>query len=148
MFNIQKLNSSNLDSLLKLYEHLHANDAPLPAREHVEKVWREIISNDRFQYFGGFVGEDLVSSCTLSVIPNLTRSCKPYGVIENVVTHSGHRQRGYGAAMLKHALAYAWSVECYKVMLMTGRKDEATLRFYESVGFDRYGKQAFIANSV
>jgi hypothetical protein len=29
-------------------------------------------------------------------------------------------------------------------MLQTGRKDEATFRFYKSVGFDRYEKQAFI----
>ena len=28
---------------------------------------------------------------------------------------------------------------------MTGRKDEATLRFYEGAGFDRHGKQAFVA---
>lgn len=145
MLNIKKLEVSNLDALLKLYEHLHPDDAPLLPREQVEAVWREILSSNRFQYFGGFVGEDLVSSCTVSVIPNLTRGCKPYGVIENVVTHREHRQRGYGTAILKHTLAYAWSVECYKVMLMTGRKDEATLRFYESVGFDRHSKQAFIA---
>ena len=28
---------------------------------------------------------------------------------------------------------------------MTGRKDEHTLRFYEQAGFDRHGKQAFVA---
>ena len=32
-------------------------------------------------------------------------------------------------------------------MLMTGRKDEATFRFYESAGFSRDGKQAFIAKA-
>ena len=31
------------------------------------------------------------------------------------------------------------------MMLMTGRKDDATLRFYERAGFDCHGKQAFIA---
>jgi hypothetical protein len=30
-------------------------------------------------------------------------------------------------------------------MLMTGRKDEATLRFYEGAGFKRHVKEAFIA---
>jgi hypothetical protein len=29
--------------------------------------------------------------------------------------------------------------------LMTGRKDDATFRFYESVGFARDAKQAFLA---
>lgn len=33
----------------------------------------------------------------------------------------------------------------YKVMLLTGRKDEGTFKFYESAGFDRHTKQAFVA---
>jgi GNAT superfamily N-acetyltransferase len=91
------------------------------------------------------VDGQLVSSCTITVIPNLTRGGRPYGLIENVVTHADHRGRGYARAVLQDALSFAWAQGCYKVMLMTGRKDEATLRFYESAGFDRHGKQAFIA---
>ena len=37
-----------------------------------------------------------MSSCALSVVPNLTRGCQPYGVIENVVTHADYRGKGYG----------------------------------------------------
>jgi len=48
----------------------------------VEATWRELMDNPRYQYFGGYVGELLVSSCTLTVVPNLTRGCKPYGLIE------------------------------------------------------------------
>ena len=66
-------------------------------------------------------------------------------MIENVVTDAGHRRKGYGKAILVYALADAWSSGCYKVMLLTGRLDEGTFRFYESAGFDRHGKQAFIA---
>ena len=83
--------------------------------------------------------------CTLTVIPNLTRGCKPYGLIESVVTHAAHRNLGYGKAVLAHALSHAWSAGCYKVVLLTGRKSEATFNFYESAGFDRHEKQAFIA---
>jgi hypothetical protein len=32
-------------------------------------------------------------------------------------------------------------------MLLTGRKDESIYRFYESAGFDRYAKQAFLAKA-
>jgi hypothetical protein len=46
---------------------------------------------------------------------------------------------------LKEALADAWAARCYKVVLLTGRKDEATLRFYEAAGFDGNAKQAFVA---
>jgi len=145
MIEIRELKESELDSILKLYSHLHDSDEPLPDRQTIEVVWREIQNSSYFQYFGVFVEKNLVSSCTLSVIPNLTRGCNPYGVIENVVTHKNYRSKGYGSRVLRYALEQAWSRNCYKVMLLTGRKEEAVSRFYESVGFDRGVKQAFLA---
>ncbi|MBV7431332.1 MULTISPECIES: N-acetyltransferase [unclassified Acidovorax] len=90
-------------------------------------------------------GGGLVNAPRCHTLPNLTRACRPYGVIENVVTDLAHRGQGWGRAVLSHALSEAWRLNCYKVMLPTGRKDEATLRFYEHVGFDRQGKQALAA---
>lgn len=146
--NIRELTSSELPALLSLYRFLHAEDDPLPASQVVEAAWSEALTNPRCRYFGGYEDEKLVSSCTIIVVPNLTRGCRPYGLIENVVTHAEHRGKGWGKALLAHALQFAWKQGCYKVMLMTGRKDEATLRFYEAAGFDRHGKQAFIAKSA
>jgi GNAT superfamily N-acetyltransferase len=146
--NIRELKASELPALLSLYHFLHVKDEPLPADSAVEAVWSEALASPRCRYFGGFEGEDLVSSCTIMVIPNLTRGCRPYAVIENVVTHAAHRKRGWGKSLLARALDFAWSQGCYKVMLMTGRKDEETLRFYTSAGFDMHGKQAFIAKSA
>jgi GNAT superfamily N-acetyltransferase len=142
---IRALGQDDLDGLLALYRHLHESDDPPPERAVVESVWSELVSNPSYHYYGGFVGGKLVSSCTLTVIPNLTRGCRPYGLIENVVTHGEHRRKGYGKAILRHALADAWASGCYKVMLLTGRLNEDTFRFYESAGFNRRGKQAFIA---
>ena len=145
MMDIRPLAKNDLAALLMLYGHLHSSDDPLPSPSDIEAVWSEIMSNERFQYFGGFLDSELVSSCTLSIIPNLTRGCRPYGLIENVVTHPTHRKHGYGTALLRAALSDAWTARCYKVMLLTGRKDQATLRFYQSAGFDPNGKQVFIA---
>lgn len=142
---IRQLQSGDLRNLLALYEHLHTDDTPRPTEDETRSVWNELLSSANYRYYGAFVDDLLVSSCTLTIIPNLTRSCRPYGVIENVVTHAHHRRRGYGTALLKNALADAWAVKCYKVMLLTGRKDEGTFRFYEAVGFERNAKQAFIA---
>ncbi len=143
--NIRELCAEDLAPLLGLYTQLHEYDDPLPAAPEVQAVWAEALANPRIRYFGGWDAGLLVSSCTLTVIPNLTRACRPYGVIENVVTHSTRRGQGRGHALLQHALAHAWRERCYKVMLMTSRKDENTLRFYEQAGFDRHGKQAFVA---
>ncbi len=143
--DIREIQSHELQSLLSLYAHLHERDDPPPSVAVAEEVWSEALANPRIKYFGGFALGALVSSCTLTVIPNLTRACRPYGVVENVVTHAAHRGQGWGKAVLAHALGDAWRQNCYKVMLLTGRKDEATLRFYEQVGFDPREKQAFVA---
>ena len=143
--DIRDLAAHELPELLALYRHLHAADDPLPPRDVIEAVWQELQGSKRCRYFGGYVDERMIASCALTIIPNLTRACRPYGVIENVVTHAQHRNRGHGKALLSHALSVAWSQGCYKVMLMTGRKDDATFRFYESAGFDPHDKQAFIA---
>jgi GNAT superfamily N-acetyltransferase len=89
------------------------------------------------------VAERLVSSCTLAIVPNLSRGGRPYGVIENVVTHADHRRQGLGRKVLEHAIALAWRADCYKVHLATGSTRESTLRFYESAGFQRGGKTYF-----
>jgi GNAT superfamily N-acetyltransferase len=145
MVEIRRIQASELGELLALYRHLHEADDPLPASDRVEGVWREIQADPNQHYVGLFANGLLVASCVLSIVPNLTRGCRPYGLVENVVTHRDHRRKGCGKAVLEAALKHAWHRNCYKVMLLTGRKDEGIYRFYESAGFDRHAKQAFLA---
>lgn len=142
---IRQIKISELSQLLELYHHLHEADDPLPSLSILEQTWREIQNDPKQKYFGVYQDDALVSSCVLCIIPNLTRGCRPYGVIENVVTHSDFRRCGFGKAVLLYALDHSWRQGCYKVMLLTGRKNKATYRFYESAGFDKHSKQAFIS---
>lgn len=128
--------------------HPHARSItaePLPPQREVTALWESMLADPHLFSLGAFVAGELVSSCAVAVVPNLTRGCRPYAVIENVVTHPGHRKRGYATAVLRQAVARSWERGCYKVMLLTGRRDEETLRFYASAGFDGERKRAFIA---
>jgi GNAT superfamily N-acetyltransferase len=137
-----------MSKLLTLYTYLHRKDAPLPDQSRLESIWKEIATNPRLRYFGLELDNQIVSSCTLSVIPNLTRGGRPYGLIENVVTHAKYRRRGFGTSILKYALEVAWENKCYKVMLLTGSKDPAIHQFYEKVGFKKGIKTGFIVNAL
>jgi GNAT superfamily N-acetyltransferase len=144
-FYVRPIGKDELGKLLDLYTHLHDNDAPLSMDRRLEDLWDEILTNPLLHYLVGEIDGELISSCTLAIIPNLTRGARPYGLIENVVTRRDYRKRGFGTRILRHALQVAWDSDCYKVMLLTGRKDEATLRFYEKAGFERGVKTGFIA---
>ena len=67
-------------------------------------------------------GEKLLSTCTLLLVPNLTHQGRPYGLVENVVTDVTHRKQGLANACLDYAKELAEKEQCYKLMLMTGRK--------------------------
>jgi GNAT superfamily N-acetyltransferase len=95
---------------------------------------RSIVAEDEGQ---------VLATCVLAIIPNLTRGAQPFGLIENVVTASALRGQGIGHTLLQAALAFAWQERCYKVMLLTGRPE--AVPFYERVGFQKNIKIGLIA---
>lgn len=136
---IRDLGVDDVDALLALYQHLNAGDAP-PSPEAVRRVF----AHPGLRHFGRFDGAQLIASCNLAVIPNLTRGGRSYGVIENVVTQADHRGQGHGQAVIRHAIAQAWAMDAYKVVLTTSRKDPAVWAFYERCGFSSSDKRAFV----
>lgn len=136
---IRDLGAGDVDALLALYQHLNAGDAP-PSPEAV----RAVFAHAGLRHFGLWAGDELIASCNLAVIPNLTRGGRSYGVIENVVTRADRRGQGHGQAVVRHAMAQAWAAACYKVVLTTSRQDPAVWAFYERCGFDGGDKRAFV----
>jgi GNAT superfamily N-acetyltransferase len=131
--------------LLGLYQFLNPGDPVLAVDGALLDHWAAILNNPALHYIVARADGKVVSTCALTIVPNLTRSARPYGLIENVVTHPGYRRRGIGTQVLEYALAIAWNQNCYKVMLMTGSKQESTMRFYEGAGFVRGEKTGFVA---
>ncbi|WP_426122353.1 GNAT family N-acetyltransferase [Pararhizobium sp. PWRC1-1] len=133
-FRIRPAAQGDLPALLLLYRHLNADDPDI-APDIAADRFAEITAHPGMTVLIGLSGEVLTASVTLVVVPNLTRGGTPYALIENVVTHAGYRKRGHARALMRHAFASAWQHGCYKVMLLTGSKDQATLKFYEGCGF-------------
>jgi GNAT superfamily N-acetyltransferase len=140
---LRDLVKGDLEPLLALYSELHPGDEPIdPAR--AEAIWSAILANPDHICLGGFVGDELVTSCAVAIVANLTRGGRPYAVIENVVTSSARRRKGYASALLWAAIDRCWLRDCYKVMLMSAAGRTEAHSFYESLGFDRQSKQAFV----
>jgi GNAT superfamily N-acetyltransferase len=112
--------------------------------EHLEKTWNTICNDENHHIIVSEIEGKIVSSCVCVIIPNLTRNIRPYAFIENVVTHADYRGKGYATACLNYAKDLAQKADCYKMMLLTGSKNEGTLNFYKRAGYNCTDKTAFI----
>lgn len=133
----------DLDELSHLYLFLHEKDIPEQS-QHLQNVWNEIISDKNHHIIVNVVDGRIVSSCVCVIIPNLTRNVRPYAFVENVVTHLDCRGKGYATECLNYAREIAKNQNCYKMMLLTGSKEQRTLDFYENAVYNSADKTAFI----
>lgn len=140
---IREASKKDLQKILNLYLYLHETDIPQES-EHLTKTWESIIEDNNHHLIVYEEEGKLVASCVCVIIPNLTRNVRPYAFIENVVTHEEYRGRGYATACLNYAKEIAEKENCYKMMLLTGSKQEKTLNFYRNAGYNSADKTAFI----
>lgn len=140
---IREAADCDFDGLMKLYMQLHDN--PFPEKdERVSEIWSGILADKNHHLIVAVEDGRIVSSCVCVIIPNLTRGQRPYAFVENVITDEAYRCRGLATACLNFARDIAVRENCYKIMLLTGSKDDSTLRFYERAGYNRNDKTAFI----
>jgi len=71
----------------------------------------------------------------IALIANLASDGRSFAVIEHVVTLPQFRGRGLARATMQHALDFAWSRNCCKVMLLSGMQRPDAHRLYETLGF-------------
>lgn len=133
----------DLNALLELYLFLHEEEIP-EQNEHLQSTWEQIIEDRNHHLLVNEADGKIVSSCVCVIIPNLTRNVRPYAFIENVVTRTEYRKKGYAGQCLDYARRIAEQENCYKMMLLTGSKRAETLRFYENAGYNSSDKTAFI----
>lgn len=139
---IAPLEIEQIDELLHLYDTFdRPKDDPIS-----HGLAAEVLSRIRTQQGEVYVALDsgnIVGTYAIYICQNLSRSGKPFAVIENVVCAPEYRRQGIGSTLMKHAQSYAKNMGCYKVMLQTGGARKENHAFYESCGFsfDKRGYQ-------
>ncbi|MFC2330592.1 MAG: GNAT family N-acetyltransferase [Treponema sp.] len=140
---VREARKEDLTELLNLYLFLHEDTVPENS-SLLENTWKTIIEDENHHIIVNEVNGKIVSSCVCVIIPNLTRNLRPYAFIENVVTHEDYRGKGFASECLNYAKEIAIKNNCYKMMLLTGTKNEKTLNFYKNTGYNSEDKTAFI----
>jgi GNAT superfamily N-acetyltransferase len=125
--------ASDLPSLLALFEVSEVSAIAQP-RERAESIWQETLAHPGVHVFVSEDRDRIAATCMLIIAPNLLRSGKRHGFLENVVTHPELRGRGHGKTVVLAALGHAWAAGCYHVLMQSGRADPRVHAFYEGLG--------------
>jgi GNAT superfamily N-acetyltransferase len=135
---------SDLPSLLALFAVSEVSAVAQPL-ERAESIWRETLAQQGVHVFVADDRDRIAASCMLITAPNLLRSGKRHGFLENVVSHPELRGRGHGKAVVQTALAHAWAADCHHVLMQSGRADPRVHAFYERLGFRPGLRVAYVA---
>lgn len=88
-----------LDELLNLYQRRNPGDPELERNEQLFEQCERMLRDGSLSIVVSEQDGPLVASCFRSTTPNLTRGGRPFGLIENVVTHENYRRNGSLAAV-------------------------------------------------
>lgn len=142
-FTVREINENDFDGLMQLYTELHDNKLPQKTVSLLN-LWNKILKDNTYHIIVAEKDGNIISSCTCVIISNLTHNQRPYALIENVITNRDYRKQGAATQCLNFAAKIAKNSDCYKIMLLTGAKDDATLDFYRKAGYNSEDKTAFI----
>lgn len=88
-----------------------------------------------------FVADDdgqIVGTGTIFYLRNAGHG-KPFAFLEGIVVDDGMRDKGIGTALSKFAIDLARRKNCYKIIFTSGTDREKIHKFYENLGFKKWG---------
>ena len=131
---------SDLPHVLALLDQM--DDSMYPRRDDAGEaarlsVFRQIAADPRQHLLVADVDGRMAGTVHLIVIPHLSRSCKPSGLLESMVVDEAYRRKGVGAALLREVQRLAREAGCYKLALSSNLARRGAHRFYSRLGWKR-----------
>ncbi len=138
---IRKARPSDLNELLKLYDHLRGGltwvkKAPVSATPAHKRALAQIIKDPRQHVLVAVERKKLVGTCTLYIMPRVYWSGSPFAILDSIVVGAELQGKGVGTKLIKEAIKIAKKAGCSQVNLTSNTQRTRAHRFYESLGFE------------
>lgn len=106
--------------------------------ENAHKILEELIDADYCDVLVAKVDSKIVGSGSIFYLKNPAHS-KPYAFLEGIIVDEAHRGRGIGTALSKYAIDLTRAKNCYKIIFTSGSDRARVHKFYENLGFKKWG---------
>jgi len=107
-------------------------------REALREVFAECLKDDSYVFLCALEAEEVIGFCSM----HIRRSLWQQGLlayVDELVVDERFRGKGMGARLLAWQIALAWARGCRFIELDSALKRESAHRFYELMGFERFG---------
>jgi GNAT superfamily N-acetyltransferase len=137
--NIRGADRSDLPRLIELLAQLsaqpQAEDLGSPRPDEYDRALDAILDDPRQTLLVAEAGGTVIGMTCFVLVPNLSHIGRPYAFVEHVVVDENVRGKGYGRALMEHALWLARQYGCYKLTLVSANSRTDSHHFYDRLGF-------------
>ncbi|SHE93398.1 L-amino acid N-acyltransferase YncA [Kaistia soli DSM 19436] len=137
--SLRKAVEADLPALLGLYGQPSFNNGRTVSLEAAQAIFARMALYPDFAVYLVERDGNVVGTFALMVIDNLAHWGMPSALVENVVVAEGAQGGGIGGWMMREAFRLAEGKGAYKVALSSNLRSDKAHRFYESLGFEKYG---------
>ena len=99
---------------------------------------REKLLQSNFFKFEFILDDKIIGRAFLFIIYNDLHQ-KPYGLLEDVFVEEEYRGKGIGKELVKRVIEKAKELGCYKLIATSRFGREIVHKFYENLGFKKWG---------
>lgn len=107
-----------------------------PSPDEYQRVFSEISAMRGHELLVIRLGQEVVGTVVLLIVPNLSHAASPWALLENLIIDGRYRRRGLGRMLMEHAISRARESGCYKIALSSDSSRGEAHDLYRSLGFE------------
>jgi len=123
----------DLPQLARLLETLTSLPTPL---DRLTTAFERMDGRPDYHLVGVRQGGVLAGAVCGVVCLDCVGECRPYLVAENLIVAQAYRRRGLGRLLLEELEVRARRLDCFYVMLVSGRQRRDAQAFYAALGYE------------
>ena len=135
MIQISEAKKADIEAILKLQTQIYRVDS---LASNSRQVLEDQLQDTTCSILVAKLENEIIGTATIYFIDVAARG-RQYAFLEGLVIHEDHRGNGHGTTFFKKCLEIAKAKNCYKILFTSGMDRQDAHKFYEKLGFKKWG---------
>lgn len=132
---IREATEADVDTILKLQTQIYRVDQ---IHSDAKSTLANQLKDDTCKVLVAEENGNIQATATIYLIQVAVRN-RPYALLEGLVVYKSLRGKGIGTKFFEEIITIAKHLNCYKIIFTSGTDRADAHKFYERLGFKRWG---------